>query len=428
MAAGQLNNVLRHLRCVLQRKEGAGSPDADLLKHYVGEGDEAAFAALVRKHGPMVLGVCRRVLRDPHDAEDAFQATFLVLVSKASVIRSPATLGNWLYGVAYRTALHARRAATKRRAKEAAMPTRTETPEASWAELLPVLDQELEQLPEKYRGVIVLCQLQGKSRREAALLLGCPVGTVASRLARGLALLAKRLIRHGLSIPASALAVLLSQETASADVPASVVSGTVKAASLFTGGTAAATGTISVKVAALTEGVLKAMLFTKLKATLAVVLILAFAATATTVLTYGTAAGQQDQPPLAEKPVERAAKQKQPAPATDLDRLQGSWQVFSRRRTTSIRGRLPTGPSPSPPSQETRERPNPRPFAVFGSMKRPSRSGSTSSRAMPTTCATWTRGTRISKTPTNALRASMTFRAIRWSCASTNQKKAGRVP
>src|SRR5580704_402332 len=214
MAAGQLNNIFRHLRCVLQRKEGAGTPDADLLKRYVGEGDEAAFEALVRKHGPMVLGVCRRVLRDPHDAEDAFQATFLVLVSKAAVIRSPATLGNWLYGVAYRTALHARRAATKRRAKEAAVPTRTETPEASWAELLPVLDRELEQLPEKYRAVIVLCQLQGKSRREAALLLGCPVGTVASRLARGLASLAKRLTRHGLSIPASALAVLLAQETA----------------------------------------------------------------------------------------------------------------------------------------------------------------------------------------------------------------------
>jgi RNA polymerase sigma factor (sigma-70 family) len=272
MAAGQLNNVIRHLRYVLERNEAAGTPDVDLLKRYVSEGDEAAFEALVQRHGPLVWGVCRRVLRNPHDAEDAFQATFLVLVSKASAIRSPRALGNWLYGVAYRTAPHARHRATRRRAKEAAMPTRTETPEDAWAELLPVLDQDLERLPEKYRSVIVLCELQGKTRREAALLLGCREGTVASRLARGLALLAKRLTRHGLSITAGALAVVLSHKAAAAGVPTLMVSSTVKAASLFAAGQAAAPGAISVKVAALTEGVLKTMLLTKLK--LAMVLLL----------------------------------------------------------------------------------------------------------------------------------------------------------
>jgi len=272
----------------------AGTPDADLLRRYVGQRDELAFEALVRKHGPMVLGVCRRVLRNRHDADDAFQATFLVLLRKAASIRSPGTLGSWLYGVAYRTALHARQEAGKRRAKEAAMGARTETPEGTWADLLPVLDQELERLPEKYRAVVVLCDLQGKTRSEAALHVGCAKRTVASRLVRGRALLAKRLTQHGLSVTAGALAGVLSQNAASACVPPSLLASTMGAASVFAGGMAAA-GLLSAKVAALTDGVMKTMLLTKLRNAVVVLLIVSILGIGGTTIALQT--------PVAEQPV-----------------------------------------------------------------------------------------------------------------------------
>jgi RNA polymerase sigma factor (sigma-70 family) len=317
MAAAQLNNVLRHVRCVLQRREGAGTPDADLLKRYAGRGDEAAFEALLRKHGPMVLGVCRRVLHNPHDAEDAFQATFLVLVRKASSLRSPGRLGNWLYGVAYRTALHARQAAVKRRVKEAAMATRTEATQDTWAELLPILDRELERLPEKYRAAVVLCDLQGKTRSEAALYLGCAEGTVASRLVRGRALLAERLTRHGLSITAAVLAGVLSQTTASAGVPPSLVASTMGAASVFAGRQAGA-GVLPAEVAALTDGVLKVMLLGKLKVTLAVLLVLGAATLACGVLARGQINGRGDG---LEKPAAKGEERPKAAKGDEKDLL-----------------------------------------------------------------------------------------------------------
>jgi RNA polymerase sigma factor (sigma-70 family) len=304
MAVGQWNKVFQDVRTALERQDAAGTVDADLLTRFVQQRDEAAFEALVRRHGPMVLGVCRRVLQNVHDAEDAFQATFLVLVRKASTLRSPSMIGNWLYGVAYRTALHARDASVKRRAKEAEMVSRTGAAEDSWADLRLALDQELERLPDKYRAVIVLCDLEGKTRKEAAQQLGWAEGTVASRLVRGRALLAKRLAQHGLAVSGGALATALCQN-ASACVPSSLLSATIRAASLVAAGQAAATGAISVKVAALTEGVMKAMLFIRLRAALAVVLILGFVATGANILTCRTAAGQEEKEPAAEKPVKQ---------------------------------------------------------------------------------------------------------------------------
>lgn len=135
IAHDPLNKVIEHLRFLLKKQDAVGKPDGELLRRYVQERDEAAFEALVRRHGPMVLAVCRRVLHNQHDADDAFQATFLVLVRKAGTLRSPGMIGNWLYGVAYRTALHARGAAVKRRAKEADVQEPTLTPEDGWAEL-----------------------------------------------------------------------------------------------------------------------------------------------------------------------------------------------------------------------------------------------------------------------------------------------------
>src|SRR5262245_36421984 len=191
MAAAELNKAVEHLRNVLVEQDAAGVTDGDLLTRYVRHRDEAAFAALVCRHGPMVLAVCRRVLHNPHDAEDAFQATFLVLVRKASAVRCPGLVGNWLYGVAYRTAQHARRALLKRRTREAEVVPRAEAPHDAWTDLRDLLDEELERLPDRYRAAVVLCDLEGATGKEAAVHLGLPAGTVASRLARGRALLAK---------------------------------------------------------------------------------------------------------------------------------------------------------------------------------------------------------------------------------------------
>jgi RNA polymerase sigma factor (sigma-70 family) len=238
------------LNCI-RTAESAGLTDAQLLERYVARRDEAAFEALVRRHGPMVLGVCRRVLRSCHDAEDAFQATFLVLVRKAASVRPRERVGNWLYGVAYRAAQKARIVSIRRRARERQMPEPASVAEGLWHDLLPLLDRELRGLPEKYRLPVVLCDLEGKTRGEAARGLGWPEGTVASRLARGRALLARRLTRHGVPLSAGVLTAVLSQNASGACVPATLIVSTVKGA--------------AGKAAALAEGVLRAMFWTKLK-------------------------------------------------------------------------------------------------------------------------------------------------------------------
>src|SRR5262249_28965255 len=149
-----------------------GQTDGQLLSRFINARDETAFEALVRRHGPMVLGVCRRLLGHAHDAEDAFQATFLVLARKAACVMPREAAGNWLYGVAYHTALKAHSAAARRRAKERQVNVMPEPPIAQedlWQELLPLLDRELSRLPDKYRLPTVLCDLEGRSRREVAL-------------------------------------------------------------------------------------------------------------------------------------------------------------------------------------------------------------------------------------------------------------------
>jgi RNA polymerase sigma factor (sigma-70 family) len=268
MATNPMNEVIQHLGRTMLLRDGAGFTDGQLLEAYLSRRDEAALAGLVRRHGPMVWGVCRRVLRNYHDAEDAFQATFLVLVRKAASIASRELLANWLYGVAHQTALKARATAAKRCARErqvTEMPEPAMTEQDLWDDLQPRLDDELSCLPDKHRAVIVLCDLEGKTRKEAARQLGVPEGTVASRMATARRLLAKRLARHGLVVSGGALASAVFQQAASACVPPSVVSCTIKAAAVVAAGPAAATGAFSVKVAVLTEGVLKAMLLTKLK-------------------------------------------------------------------------------------------------------------------------------------------------------------------
>jgi RNA polymerase sigma factor (sigma-70 family) len=311
MAVRPLSRFVERLRHALVKQEGAAT-DADLLSRFLLQRDEAAFETLVRKHGPMVMGVCRRILRNCHDAEDAFQASFLVLVRKAATIHPPGMVGHWLYGVACRTAQQARKSAAKRRAKEASVVPQAQTREETWDDLRTVLDQELQRMSGKYRAVIVLCDLGGKTRKEAAEQLGWPEGTVAGRLAAARTMLAKRLTRHGFGASAGVLAALLGRQ-ASAGVSPPVVAATASAATLFAAGQA---GVISVEVAALAEGVLRSMLLSKVKTAAAALALVGFLLGGGGLLTSATlGAGQAEAPQEA-----RSTGEKRPTNSKDKAR------------------------------------------------------------------------------------------------------------
>jgi RNA polymerase sigma factor (sigma-70 family) len=254
----------------------------------------------------MVLAVCQRVLGDRHEAEDAFQATFLVLARKAASLRGPLPLGGWLHAVAYRTSLKARTTMARRRARErrAAVPVAAEAarPEER-EEMLQLLDQELNRLPDKYRVPLVLCELQGRGRKDAAAQLGIPEGTLSSRLAQAKKLLAERLARRGAALTAGGLAAALAPESGAAGVPPALVSATVGAALRLVAGGSLAAGVVSAHVLTLTEGVMKAMLLNKLKACGAVALVLLAGAGAGGLL-YRPAAAQSETP----RPAARAAR------------------------------------------------------------------------------------------------------------------------
>ena len=272
MATASLSKVLSHLRGILARPDTEGQTDGELLDRFLSRREESAFEGLLRRHGPMVLGVCRRILGNSHDAEDAFQATFLVLVRRGESIRPRSRVGKWLYGVAYRTALEARRAAARRRLKEARAMPRTEPHENVWTELRPLLDRELSRLPDKYRMPLVLCDLEGATRKEAAHHLGWAEGTLSSRLSRGRDLLARRLKRHGLTLIGATMAGLLAEGAATASVPAPLVGSTIKARLLLAAGRTAEASVAAANAVALTERMVYLMRIVKLKCMAAVAL------------------------------------------------------------------------------------------------------------------------------------------------------------
>lgn len=270
MRGASSRSVPRHFEALFHRGSAGSLNDEQLLRQFVagsGEVAETAFAAIVERHGPMVLGVCRRVLGHRDAAEDAFQITFLVLARKAASLAHGKHLYRWLYGVAVRAALDARARESRQRANEkrvGAMQSRELAQPSDTNELRAMLDEELARLPERFRSALVLCELDGVSRREAAARLGISEGTLSSRLSRAKTKLKERLTRRGVTLSAAALASFLTQETRAVIVPPALVEQTVHAGARVAAGSSLA-GVVSTSVITATQGVLKAMLMTKLK-------------------------------------------------------------------------------------------------------------------------------------------------------------------
>jgi RNA polymerase sigma factor (sigma-70 family) len=299
-------------------RDAAELTDGDLLRRFSHDRDETAFSTLMQRHGPLVLGVCRRLLQDPNDADDAFQATFLVLARKAGSVGQPARLANWLYGVALRVAKKARSASARRRGREEPLkdaPAAEPSRESDWNDLCQALDDEIQRLPEKFRLPIQCCYMEGKTREEAARQLGWSAGAVKGMLERGRDRLRSRLIRRGVTLSATSLAGLLAENALSATVPATLSDSTNKAALLFANGKAAGGNAIE-----LAEGVLKVMGIRKLRAALAVFLVLSLVGTGAGVLALGRASEQPEASKQAD-PAPKVAEKADPLPKNATARL-----------------------------------------------------------------------------------------------------------
>ncbi|OAI40782.1 hypothetical protein AYO40_04300 [Planctomycetaceae bacterium SCGC AG-212-D15] len=272
MANGKLERVLGHIRKLVGSSALEAGSDGGLLQRFVATREEEAFAALVERHGAMVRAVCRRVLQNDHDADDVFQATFLVLARKAGAIRKSDSVGSWLYGTAYRLAQKMRAGAARRQARLAAAPLPEDTAvdpqattDADRLQTRALLDEELDRLPDKYRVPVILCYLEGRTNEEAAEQLNWPKGTVSGRLARARDVLRARLQRRGVTLPATALSALLAEELSAAPLSTSLIQSTTQAALAFAAGGATTAGLVSAQATAIAHGVLKAMWITRLK-------------------------------------------------------------------------------------------------------------------------------------------------------------------
>ena len=295
MTRGRDGDALRDLRALLGGGAVGHLSDGQLIERFLarsGAGAESAFAALVERHGPAVLRVCRSVLADAEAAQDAFQATFLVLVRKAGSVRVRDSLGPWLVAVAYRTASSARSAEARRRAVERGAAVSEARPPAESRDDLAAVRAEVDRLADRYRRPILLCYFAGLTHEGAARQLGCPVGTVRSRLAWGRKQLRERLVRRGLA--PSALAVLATAPTR-AGVPTTLLIQIARAASRLAAGEAAtATGAVSAAAVAEADGIVRAMFMTKLKGIAAAVLALGLAAAGGVVLAEQDTPGSDD--------------------------------------------------------------------------------------------------------------------------------------
>jgi RNA polymerase sigma factor (sigma-70 family) len=318
MSTSPLSSFIRRLRGGIAAGQPGGLSDAQLLDRWLALRDEAAFEVLLWRHGPMILGVCRRVLDNDADVEDAFQAAFLLLVRKAAAIRRRGSVAAWLYQVAHRVALRARQRRDRRGARETDGVERlaVDAPgDTLWRDVRPVLDDEIGRLPAKYRVPFVRCYLEGCTNEEAAAELGCPVGTIHSRLAWARERLRSRLLRRGVTLTAAGLAVLLANGAAPAALPAALAETTLHAAFAYAAHSAAGAG-VSAGAAALTKGELRTMFFAKLKVGAAVVLALVVCGGAGGLAFYGAAEAAGGPPRGAPPSQLTAAPAPAPAPRT----------------------------------------------------------------------------------------------------------------
>ena len=291
----------------------AGLGDGELLGRFADRRDEAAFEGLVARLGPMVLGVCRRMLADPHDVDDAFQATFLVLVRRAGSIRDRDLVGPWLHGVAARVARRARAESSRRKARErvAVVPEAVEAVaevEPGWPELRALIDEEIDRLPEHHRRAVVLCDVEGLSREEAAIRLGWTPNMVRGRLERARGRLRGRLARRGLAPPGAWSALVASTPV---PPPAPLASSTIRAALASPGGQVGA-GLATAPAVALSRGVLRMMMLAKMKIGLAVLCSAGFVAAGSGMLAAQGPGGGADPPPSKPAAVAPATQQVQP--------------------------------------------------------------------------------------------------------------------
>jgi RNA polymerase sigma factor (sigma-70 family) len=275
MAKQSLNGALQHLRKVAAVQTSRGVSDRKLLERFVGAHDEASFTVLIERHGPMVLGVCRRALANFHDAEDACQATFLVLARRAASVRKKASLSSWLHGVASRVAAKLTRDYARRKSRERGVDApapKDPAAEVSWREVQTILDEELQRLPDRYRAPLILCYLECMTRDEAAQQLSLSPGSLHGRLERARDLLRQRLAKRGLTLSAVMSSAAVGESVAQAALAPTFVVSSTKAALLLAARQPLTESVIATHVLALTQEVVKTMCLTKLKLGTAAVL------------------------------------------------------------------------------------------------------------------------------------------------------------
>jgi RNA polymerase sigma factor (sigma-70 family) len=313
------------------RETSREASDGHLLDRFVAAKDEGAFEGLMHRHGPMVLAVCQRVLSSPHDVEDAFQATFLVLVQKADSIRKQESIASWLFGVANKVAARLREKAANRRLHhgplvetipaDAARPERDET---AWK-----IHEALDCLPPKFRAPLVLYYLEGKTQDETAKELGWTAGMVKGRLERGRYKLRARLAKTGITLSATALPAALTDQATAGLVPAALVHSTLQVSLLGTAGKTATTGVVPAQVLALIKEVTKAMFLTKLQIVTVTILAVGIIAAGVAAVTYVAGHGGDD--PAVVRTAKNAPAGDDNASRTDQEKIQGTWIIVSRK-------------------------------------------------------------------------------------------------
>jgi RNA polymerase sigma factor (sigma-70 family) len=304
MARATLADILQCVRSACAAQDRRDLTDAELLARFRGQREEAAFAVLLERHGPMVLAVCRRMLANAQDAEDAFQATFLILVRRGPAIRKHTSVGSWLYGVARRVAAKLRVQTTARRQRERRSTDmhRTEPlDDLTWAEVRQVLDDEIGRLPENQRVALIHCALEGLSYGQASARLGWPKNTLAKRLSQARAMLRNRLAQRGIPLSATGLAVVLQHDAAGAPLSARLTLSVVRAAGAVLTGKAGATGMLSARALALAEQAVEPALGAHRKLGLVGLLVLGLTLGGAVLATQQAVVEQSDSPALKEQ-------------------------------------------------------------------------------------------------------------------------------